>query len=243
MDHATTKQQDYYAATAESYADAHLTAGDEHYVALEYALGIMDTVNASSVLDVGAGTGRAVDFIRHARPNFRVVGLEPVAALREKAEAGGGTFVGGDGQALPFAAEEFDVVMATGVMHHVQDPRPVVEEMMRVAARAVLISDSNRFGQGNSAGRLLKLALYRAGLWPAFDFIRTQGRGYMESDEDGVFYSYSVYDSLPAAITWGSRAFVIPTNGTSTPTAGALLGATHGLLVATREPADGWAGR
>ena len=242
MSQAVDRQQNYYRDTAESYAEDHLAPGDEHYVALEYSLGLVDTLRATSVLDVGAGTGRAVDFLRRERPAVRVVGLEPVDALREQAERNGGTYVGGSGERLPFADGEFDVVMATAVMHHVRHPEVVVAEMMRVASRAVLISDVNRFGQGRWWARLLKLAVHRAGLWPVIDVLRTRGRMYRESEGDGVFYSYSIYDSLPTLSSWGSRVFVVPTKGTYSSTTGALLGSSHGLLVAAREPESGWAG-
>ena len=69
--------------------------------------------------------------------------------------------------------------------------------MTRVARFGVMIGDANRFGQGFTAADLLKLAVHRAGLWPTFERFRTKGRGYMESDEDGIFYSYSIFDSMP----------------------------------------------
>ena len=57
-----------------------------------------------------------------------------------------------------------DAVCAFGVMHHVKRPAIVVGEMMRVARRAIFISDSNRFGQGSMPARRVKLLLWRFGL-------------------------------------------------------------------------------
>jgi hypothetical protein len=105
-----------------------------------------------------------------------------------------------------------------------------------------MISDSNRFGQGSSSAGALKLAIHRAGLWSAFERIRTRGRGYMVSAGDGIFYSYSIFDSMPQLRAWADRVFVIPTMPQKR--SGRLQIATpHGLVAAFREPSgSGWAG-
>jgi ubiquinone/menaquinone biosynthesis C-methylase UbiE len=111
----------------------------------------------------------------------------------EQAVRGG---VRGSGAALPFADSSFDVVCEFAVLHHVPNRNAVVKEMFRVARKAVLISDSNRFGQGPRAARLIKLGLYKTKLWKAYNYLRTSGKGYRVTEGDGVAYSYSVYDSL-----------------------------------------------
>lgn len=240
---ADARQRDYYEQTATQY-EQHLTPGDEHYVALEYILGLAQSLRAASILDVGAGTGRAVEFLRARNPALRVVGVEPVAALRQQAFRRGIDLVDGSGQVLPFASDSFDVVIATGVLHHIAKPEPVVTEMTRVARTAVMISDANRFGQGRPAARIAKYLIHRGGGWEFFERLRTRGRGYMESEGDGIFYSYSIYDALPSLRAWGDRAFIIPTLGnagtlTRLPS---VMQTGHGLLVATREGAiDDWA--
>lgn len=241
---AEDRQRDYYEQTAAQYAELHVQPGDEHFVALEYVVALLAVARATSVLDVGSGTGRGARFLRQRRPDLRVMGLEPSDALREEAAQQGGEYVAGGGQDLPFPDKAFDAVIACGVMHHVPDPAPVVDEMVRVARRAVMISDSNRFGQGTRPMRLVKPVLHRAGLWPRFEKLRTRGRGYMESETDGVFYSYSVYDSVAQVAAWGDRIFVIPTTAKPAPWTGGFFTASHGLLVAIREPeGPGWAGQ
>jgi hypothetical protein len=95
-------------------------------------------------------------------------------------------------------------------LHHVQRP-DVVREMLRVAKKAILISDSNRFGQGGALERLLKLAMYKTGIWMAFDWVRTKGKGYRITDGDGVSYSYSPYDSFDLLAAWADRLIILPT--------------------------------
>jgi SAM-dependent methyltransferase len=238
----TQRQRDYYTETASVYESMHVRSGDAHFVALEYATALLRVVRAQSVLDVGSGTGRAVRFLEQRCPDLQVQGIEPVGQLRKQAQALGTALHDASGEHLPFDDASFDIVMSFGLLHHVPDPVPIVAEMMRVARFGIMISDSNRFGQGSAAVGTLKLAIHRVGLWPLFERLRTRGRGYMESDGDGIFYSYSIFDSMPQLQAWADRVFVIPTM----PQKKLLLmhiAATHGLLVAFREPSGpGWAG-
>ena len=238
----TQRQQNYYAETASVYDSMHVLPGDEHFIALEYATALLHVLRAKSVLDIGSGTGRAIRFLRQRCPDLQVEGIEPVSELREKAQALGTFLHQGSGEKLPFDDGTFDAVMSFGVLHHVADPAPVVIEMMRVARFGVMISDANRFGQGSSAAGMLKLAVHYARLWPAFECLRTKGRGYMESDGDGIFYSYSIFDSMPLLQTWADRVFVIPTVPQKRLSI-MQIATPHGLLVALREPTrPGWAG-
>jgi hypothetical protein len=104
------------------------------------------------------------------------------------------------------------VVCQFGVLHHVKEPNVVVSEMVRVARRAVFLSDSNRFGQGRMHARILKLVLARSGLWPVANFLKTRGTGYTISDGDGLSYSYSVFDSLQVLRSWCDRLVLVPTS-------------------------------
>ena len=238
----TQRQQDYYAETASAYDSMHVRPGDAHFIALEYVAALLHVVRAKSVLDVGSGTGRAIQFLRQRCPDLRIEGVEPVSKLREQAQVPGTVMHDASGENLPFHDGSFDVVTSFGLLHHVPAPAPVITEMTRVARSGVMISDSNRFGQGSTAAGMLKLAVHRAGLWPTFEHFRTKGRGYMESEGDGIFYSYSIFDSMPQLQTWADRVFVIPTRPQKKLPL-VQIATTHGLLVAFREPSGpGWAG-
>ena len=64
----------------------------------------------------------------------------------------------------------------------------------------------------------------------------------MESDGDGIFYSYSIFDSMPQLQAWANRVFIIPTM-TQNKIPLMQIATPHGLLVALREPSGpGWAG-
>ena len=198
-------QRRYYEQTAHEYREKHEIHGSAHSKALEFIDAMLPRLGAASVLDVGAGTGRVLSHLSARWPQLTLRGIEPVPALIAEGEKSGlppGLTTQGSGDALPYADGEIDVVTCFGVLHHVPRPERVIREMMRVARRAVFISDANRFAQGRPLARFAKLALHGLGLWPAFDFIRTRGRGYMTSEGDGVFYSYSVFDSVRLLRSW-----------------------------------------
>lgn len=188
---------------------------DGHSKALPYILHFIESRGISSLVDVGTGTGRAIRFLKSERPRLNVVGVEPVQALIDQGiekEPGLREFyVRARGESLPFPDEHFDAACQCGVLHHVARPQVLVREMARVARKAVFLSDSNRFGQGHILARLIKLALYKAGLWGLANRIKTRGKGYSVSEGDGVSYSYSVYDSYDFLARWADEMILIPT--------------------------------
>jgi SAM-dependent methyltransferase len=193
------RQRQYYAATAHEYDDRHLHEGDEHYLALCVLKGALDFLDARSVLDVGSGTGRALERLRSHGPRLRAIGIEPVAELRAIGHRNGipaDDLRDGDVTALDFRDGEFDVVCSFAVLHHVHRPHTAVAEMLRVARKAVFISDSNTYGQGPLLKRTAKQLLRATGLWRAAVFVSTGGRGYFMSEGDGLAYKYSIFDDL-----------------------------------------------
>jgi SAM-dependent methyltransferase len=233
-------QRAHYAATAQSYDREFVDSEDPHGIALRYMTMLMQGFDCRSVLDVGTGTGRGVRHFLAAAGGMDVRGVEPVQAMIEVAESEhgvpAGCIVQGEGEALPFSDGQFDAVCELGVLHHVPDPNRVVAEMLRVARRAVFISDENRFGRGRPSARAVKYLLHHAGAWNAVWKVRTRGRGYHWSP-DGVSYSYSVYDSLDVVRAWADRIIVVPTGPAPVGSADPHFDAPHVLLCALRETA------
>jgi ubiquinone/menaquinone biosynthesis C-methylase UbiE len=192
-------QRDRYARIADQYEEIH--QDQEHVVAFALLHGMITHLCAESVLDVGAGTGRTLRALNSLRPDLRLMGVEPVAELRAIGYQHGLTpamLIGGSGYDLPCPDEGFDVVCEFGVLHHVREPERMVAEMLRVARKAIFISDMNNFGGGAPPVRFMKRLLRRVGLWNAANYIKTGGKGYSITRGDGLFYAYSVFDSLPA---------------------------------------------
>ena len=191
-------QREYYEKTAQQYNQMHVDEKDEHFFALSFLAAALDYIPAKSVLDVGSGTGRAMCYIKQRRADVRLVGVEPVEELRRIGYAHGlstDELIAGDATRLQFDNEEFDVVCEFGVLHHLRNPDTAVAEMLRVAKKAVFISDSNNFGQGSFLVRSLKQLLNSLGLWQCVNFLKTKGKGYSISEGDGLAYSYSVFDN------------------------------------------------
>ncbi len=191
-------QRRYYGANADQYERTHVHESDEHTFALQILIGLLEHLGVRSVLDVGSGTGRAVMAIKRDKPGIRVVGIEPVPELRAVGHRNGlasEELREGDVTALDYPDGAFDLACAFGVLHHVRRPERAVAEMLRVARKAVFVSDSNNFGQGRALARVLKQVLNAAGLWRAADFVKTRGRGYTVTEGDGLAYSYSVFNN------------------------------------------------
>lgn len=193
------RQRRYYAGTAHLYDSMHLNKKDEHFLALSFLISSFEYLGIKSVLDIGAGTGRALQYIKEHRPDVMLRGVEPVEELRKVGHEKGlaeDELIYGDGMNLHFEREQFDLVCEFGMLHHVKRPEKVVAEMIRVAKKAIFISDCNNFGQGPVTIRTIKQMLNHLGLWRIADFIKTRGKGYCISEGDGIAYSYSVFNNF-----------------------------------------------
>src|SRR5512135_2056687 len=103
---AVTLQRDYYARTAAQYETMH----DEHALAFAFMRAAIDLLAIRSVLDVGAGTGRAVLDLKRSHPGLRVVGLDPSPEMGAIGHANGlapDELRDGDAQSLAYQAGEF----------------------------------------------------------------------------------------------------------------------------------------
>ena len=198
---ATTEaeiQRQYYAESAHKYNEMHDKEKGEHYFALGLLVATIDYFEIRSILDIGSGTGRAVAYLKSKCPQVKVVGIEPVSELRQIGYQNGlseDELIDGDAMKLNFQDGEFDMVCEFGVLHHVRNPEIMVAEMLRVAKKAIYISDANNFGQGSPLTRAVKQLLNFLGLWKAAYLIQTKGKGYFISEEDGLAYSYSVFNN------------------------------------------------
>jgi SAM-dependent methyltransferase len=88
------------------------------------------------VLDVGCGNGYVL--FQYARNGAEVTGVDLTATAIDlsckRFALGGlrGTFVEIDGEHLPFPDDHFDIVCSMGVLHHISNPQPTVDEIYRV---------------------------------------------------------------------------------------------------------------
>lgn len=92
--------------------------------------------SGSSVLDVGCGDGCVSHLLGQLRPDLRVRGIEVM--VRGQTAIPVDPY---DGEHIPFADGEFDVVMLVDVLHHTADPLAVLHEARRAARQAIVIKD------------------------------------------------------------------------------------------------------
>lgn len=227
-----TIQRQYYANTAQNYDTMHNEP--EHVLALYLLAGYVDFYNIKSILDVGAGTGTTLLWLKKRFPELTVVGIEPVQALRQQGHNKGlssAELRHGDACQLPFADASFDLVCEFAVLHHIKHPDCAVREMSRVASRMICISDCNFMGQGSIAVRLIKRGIFTLGLWPLANWIKTKGKGYSFGEEDGLAYSYSVFQNLSILQQDWPQVSIIPTKSSGGLTLNPMIAAEQLLLV------------
>jgi ubiquinone/menaquinone biosynthesis C-methylase UbiE len=213
---ATELQRKYYAATAQEYDALHVCEDHEHAIALRFLMAAAGHFDLRSVLDVGSGTGRALLTLKSELPRVIAVGIEPSPEMRKVGHSKGLSeteLIDGDVLNLKFPDNSFDAVCEFGILHHVPDPARAIEEMMRVARKAIFISDSNNFGQGGQIARFLKQTIHAFGLWHIVDLLKTRGKGYYVSEADGLAYSFSVFSHLKQVSRQCKSIYLLNTKG------------------------------
>src|SRR5947209_15100762 len=95
----------------------------------------------SRVLDVGCGDGTLASLILRDRPDLKWYGIDTL--VRSTTAIPVQSY---DGRTIPFPDLSFDVVLFVDVLHHVDEPAPLLAEALRVARRGLLIKDHTADG-------------------------------------------------------------------------------------------------
>jgi SAM-dependent methyltransferase len=163
----------------------------------------------SRVLEVACGGGANIPWLREDREYF---GVDISSAGLRRAESAGVRLVCADADALPFADDTFDAVIATNMLEHSADPVRTLGEMHRVVrpgGRVVLLGPAWDFPfwfpnslRSKAAGWRwrLRYALSRLGrqLWAVLS-----GQLPFEIVEDpDAFHGEFVYDADAVYIVW-----------------------------------------
>lgn len=204
------RSTEYYNATAASYEDLH-GFEQEHLIALKKGLDYFS--EASSVLDVGCGTGRGLAELNNFDPSLDLHGIDPAEALLELArrKVPSATLHIGTGDNLPFSEASFDVVVATGIMHHVENPSKIIAEMFRVARLGIIVSDHNNFAFGSPKAKRLRMFLRVTGLLGIATFVKQGFKKQGYSNDDGWWYPYSIFDNYADFTTRSKDVVIFPT--------------------------------
>ena len=104
---------------------------------LNRLLGVLTLTGTERVLDLGCGTGEFERLAIERFPRLTIVGVDVTPAMAAAARAKLQQFPNievrvSPVEALPFGAEEFDVVVSASMLHHLSDVRLVLQEALRV---------------------------------------------------------------------------------------------------------------
>lgn len=120
-----------------------------------------------AILDVGCGTGRLLRAAEIRFPGADLAGVDPAPAMVRQATAAAGTdgrihVQEGSAEALPFAADQFDLVFSTLTFHHWGDQARAALEIARVMAPGGrwLLADFLATGLMRHVRRLLRMTRF-----------------------------------------------------------------------------------
>ena len=221
---AADQTVEYYNQTADQYDELH-GHEPEHILALETTLDFVKELSPDSLLDVGCGTGMGLQWYAGMLDGVDLIGVDPSEQLLKVAanKVPRAKFHQGFGEKLPLADDSVDIAVATGILHHVDDPKATISEMFRVARKAVVISDNNNYAFSGVSFRRVRLLLFSLGLLNAATFVK-QGfrrRGY--SDEVGWWYPYSLSNDFDVIAKKSKKFFIFPTRRPNTEAYGLLI--------------------
>ena len=103
---------------------------------------LIDKKEQVKILDAGCGEGFISRMIVSAFPGVVVTGLDYTNEALEIAREMGEdvTYVQGDIMDMPFENKEFDIVVCTEVLEHLDDPDKAHSELLRVSKWGVLVT-------------------------------------------------------------------------------------------------------
>jgi 2-polyprenyl-3-methyl-5-hydroxy-6-metoxy-1,4-benzoquinol methylase len=108
---------------------------------------VVESIGASSVLDVGCGEGVVTERLARRLGSAQVLGVDADdARLQEEWQHRSSpnlSFETGSAYELPFADGSFELVCAIEVLEHLEHPQHALAEMSRVASSAFLLSVPN----------------------------------------------------------------------------------------------------
>lgn len=128
----------------------------------ELLISCMRFKTGESVLEIGAGTGRNVQYFTEL--GLKAKGIEPnpemlkIANMKSTLEKG--QVIQGLGESLPFNDDSFDAAFFMTTIEYIQDREKALKEAWRVAKSRIGIGFLNRCGLTNMARSRIKNGIY-----------------------------------------------------------------------------------
>lgn len=131
-------QQQYYENNAEGYDDRENLGinrrNRNHFKKLNIIMDELELRGDERVLELGCGTGIHAEKLLSQHPTLDYLGIDISDSMLERARsvAPSGDFETGDAQALDCDDDEFNAVIGTAFLHHLEDQPGALEEFVRV---------------------------------------------------------------------------------------------------------------
>lgn len=103
--------------------------------------------NPKRILDLGTADGLMLSRIKNKYPEAECMGVEYAQELIDANEDSRIKIIQGNAQRLPFPDNQFDIVIATAIIEHVERPEKLISESCRVLKRGgvLIITTPNPF--------------------------------------------------------------------------------------------------
>lgn len=211
-------QRQYHTDAADRYDEMRGADADEDYRGLDRLSDIIGQQQMTPILEIVA-PGRGLPYLKNCH-DIRDVGVEPVAAQREK-DCGKGLsreeLIDGNALILALQDDGVDFGCAFGALHHIKDHRRVVSKTCWVAKTGIFSSGSHTFGEGSAVDRALKPTISVLELWQSFNLGMARGKGCNHFQGDRMFYSHSVFGEVPVVRKTFPALRSVTTTGSTGP--------------------------
>ena len=99
---------------------------------------IINSIDGKNMIDIGCGGGLMIGLIKLFNPKIKVTGFEGSESIRPIWEKRNLEVKTGDIYKLPFKNDEFDTVLSSHVIEHLEQPERMIDESLRISNKRVI---------------------------------------------------------------------------------------------------------
>ena len=128
----------YYDGIAAGY---NVLYGEEQQIKLQAISRLLhnNSIRGLTLLDVGCGTGLSSDYFVD-QFNCKVTGIDPSRELIKQNKSNKSTLVVGSAESIPFADNQFDVVVSVSAIQNFTDVQTGLDEIKRVGKNIFVLT-------------------------------------------------------------------------------------------------------
>ena len=99
---------------------------------------IINSVSGNNIIDIGCGGGLMIGLLKLFNPKLNVSGFEGSESIRDIWKTRKLEVKTGDIYDLPFKDNEFDTVLSSHVIEHLENPEKMIKESLRISNKRVI---------------------------------------------------------------------------------------------------------